>query len=65
MTVTIFFQEALKFCRLFYDVLCYRYYTKIVVDNFAHQIKSEYYGGNISISLEATAMEHFSAPTHI
>ena len=32
-----------------------------VVAGFANQIKSEYYGGNISMSIEGIALEHFSA----
>ena len=31
---------------------------------FAHQIQSEYYGGNLSVSIEGIVLENFSAPTH-
>ena len=36
-------------------------YSERVVDSFSHQIKSEYYGGNISVSIQGIALEHFSA----
>ena len=32
-----------------------------VVASFPHQIQSEYYGGNISVSIEGIALENFSA----
>ena len=31
-----------------------------VVASFAHQIQSEYYDGNISVSIEGISLEHFS-----
>ena len=46
------------------DVLCHRDYAERVVASFAHQIQSEYYSGNISVSIEDIVLEHFSAPTH-
>ena len=33
----------------------------MVVARCANQIKSEYYGGNRSVSIEGIALEHFSA----
>ena len=36
---------------LFQDVLCCRYYVERLVASFANQIKSEYYGVNISVSI--------------
>ena len=47
------------------DVLCHSYYAERLVAIFAHQIQSEYYGGNRYVSIEGIAMEHFIAPTHI
>ena len=32
-----------------------------MVSSFAHQTKSEYYGGNMYVSNEVTELEHFSA----
>ena len=48
---------------LFRDVLCRCDYSDRVVAIFAHQIQSEYYGGNRSFSIEVIALEHFSALT--
>ena len=56
--------EAFKCCSVKQDVLCRRDYAEIVVASFAHQIQYEYYGGNISVSIEGIALEHFSPPTH-
>ena len=56
-------REAFKCCREFQYVLCRHNYSERVVANFAYQIQSEWYGGNIYISIEGIAMEHFSAPT--
>ena len=33
----------------------------MLVDSFANQIQSEYYGGNISVSIEGITLEHLSA----
>ena len=38
-----------------------RDYAERLVSSFANQIQSEYYGGNISVSIEGIALEHFSA----
>ena len=45
----------------FQDVLCRRDYYERLVASFTNQKKSEYYGGNISVSIEGIALEHFSA----
>ena len=44
-------------------VLNHRDYSENVVAIFAHQIQYEYYGGNISVSIEGIVLEHFRAPT--
>ena len=36
-------------------------YAERLVASFAHQIQSEYYGGNISVSIKVIALESFSA----
>ena len=45
-------------------MLCRRDYDGRVVAIFAHQIQSEYYGRNRSVSIEGIALEHFSALLH-
>ena len=52
---------AFKRRELFQDVPCLRDYTEMVVARFDHQKKSEYYGGNRSVSIEGIALEKFSA----
>ena len=52
---------AFKRRELFQDVICCRDYAERVVAIFDNQIKPEYYGGNISLSIECIALEHFSA----
>ena len=42
-------------------MLCRRDYAERVVASFSNQIKSEYYVGNRSVSIEVIALEHFSA----
>ena len=42
-------------------MLCLRDYAKRVVASFSHQIQSEYYGGNISVSIEGIPLEHVIA----
>ena len=54
-------QEAFTSCSDFQDVLCRCDYAERVVASFAHQIRSEYYGGNISVSIEGVSLEQFSA----
>ena len=45
----------------FQDVLCCRDYSERIVASYAHQIQSEYYSGDISVSIDFIALEHFSA----
>ena len=54
-------RTAFKRRELFQDVLCRRDYEERVVASFANKIKSEYYGGNRSVSIEGIALGHFSA----
>ena len=54
-------REAFKGRRNQHDVLCRSYYAEQMVFNFAHQIQSEYYSGNWSISIEGISLDHFSA----
>ena len=54
-------RTAFKRRELFQDVLCRRDYAVRVLESFANQIQSEYYGGNISVYIEGIALEHFSA----
>ena len=54
-------QTSFKQRELFQDGLCCRDYAVRVVASFAHQIQSEYYDGNISVSIEGMPLEHFSA----
>ena len=42
-------------------MLCRRDYSERDVASFTNQIQSEYYGGNISVSIERIVLEHFSA----
>ena len=44
--------EVFKYCADFHNVLCNKDYPERVAASFGHQIKSEYYGGNISVSIE-------------
>ena len=52
---------AFKQRELFHDVLCCRDQADRVVARFANQIKSEYYVGNRSVSIEGITLENFSA----
>ena len=52
---------AFKRRGLFQDVLCHRDYAERVVASFDNKIQLEYYGVNISVSIEGIALEHFSA----
>ena len=56
-------QTAFKCRESFQDVICCRRYAEKVVASLAHLIQSEYYGGNISISIEGITLEHSSALT--
>ena len=53
-------QTAFELRESFQDVLCCHDYAERVVASFAYQIKSEYYGRNISVSIEGIALEHLS-----
>ena len=53
-------QTLFKRHESFQDVLCCHDYSERVVASFAHQIKSEYYGENIFVSIEGIALENFS-----
>ena len=52
---------AFKWCELFQYVLCHCDYAERLVAIFSHQIQPEYYGGNISVSIEGISFEHFSS----
>ena len=54
-------REVFKHCAACQDVLYHRNHAERVVASFLRQIKSEYYGGNISVYIEGGAVEHFSA----
>ena len=53
-------QDEFKRCAVYHSVLCCQYYAEHVVASFSHQIKPEYYCGNISIYIEGIKLEHFS-----
>ena len=55
-------REAFKRRRANQYVLCRREYYERLVASFAHQIKSEYYSGNRSVSNEGIILKNFSAP---
>ena len=52
---------AFKRRELFQDVLCRRDYAERVVASFANQMQSEYYSGNIFVSIEGIVLENLSA----
>ena len=54
-------QTVFKRRKSFQDVLCCRDYAERVAASFFNQIQSEYYGGNISVSIEGIALEHIIA----
>ena len=58
------YHEELEHLSAKQDMLCLCGYAERVVASFSHQIQSEYYGGNIYVSIEGIALEHFIAPTH-
>ena len=53
-------REEFKHCGYFQDVLCFHDYAEQVVASFAHQIQSEYYGGNRTVYIEGIVLENFS-----
>ena len=57
-------REAFNHPCSFQDVLDCCDYSERVVDIFAHQIQSEQYGGNRSVSIEGIALDHLSATTY-
>ena len=57
-------REAFKHHSAKQDVLYCLDYAEILVASVSHQIQSDYYGGNISVSIEGIASEHFHAPMH-
>ena len=54
-------QTMFKRSEQFQDVLCLCDYAERVVAIFVYQIQSEYYGRNISVSIDHIALEHLSA----
>ena len=46
-------------------MLCHGDYSERVVASFSHQTKSEYYGGNLFVSIDGIALENFSKPKQI
>ena len=56
-------RTAFKQRELSQDILCRRDYSERVVASFDNKIKSEYYDGNRSMSIDVIALEYFiSAP---
>ena len=53
-------RTAFKRRKLFQDVPCRCDYSEMVVAIFAHQLQSEYYGGNISMPVKGITLEIFS-----
>ena len=49
-------REAFKRRASYQYLLCHKYYSELVVTIFEHQIQSEYYGGNQSISIEGISL---------
>ena len=58
-------REAFKRRNANQFLLSRRDYYERWLSSSAHQIQSEYYGGNRSVSIEYIVLEHFSARTHI
>ena len=46
-------------------MLCHRDYSESLVARFPHQIKLEYFGGNISVSIEGIELENLSTLTKL
>ena len=53
-------QNAFKRCKYFQDVPCCRDYDDGVVASLPHKIKSELYGENKYVSIDAIVFEHFT-----
>ena len=56
-------RTAFKERELFQYVICCRDFAERAVASFDNKIQSEYYDGNISVSIEGISLEHFSALT--
>ena len=56
-------RESFNHRGYFQDVLCFHYYTDQGVNNFPHEVKYKYHGGNSSVSIAVIALYHFSAST--
>ena len=56
-----FLQNAFIRRKSFQNVLYSRDYAEMVVAGFAHQIQSEYYGGNNSVYIWGISLEYLSA----
>ena len=56
--------ESFKRCRKQHGVLWWSDYKDRIVSIFAHQIKSEYYGGNCYVSIGGIAVDNFSVSNH-
>ena len=54
-------QEKFNSCAAYQDVLCCQDYAEHVLASFAHQIQSEYYGGNKYFYITGIVLEDFSA----
>ena len=54
-------RTAFKRRESFQDVICLCYYAERLVESFANKIQSEYYCGNISVSIEGIELEYFGA----
>ena len=57
-------QTVFKRHKSFQYVLCRLDYANMLVASFANQIQSEYYGGNISVSIEGITLEHLRTLPH-
>ena len=57
-------RTAFKWRELCLDVLCRRDYAEKAVARFSNQIQSEYYGENISVSIEGIFCLHVYNPFH-
>ena len=61
IAVVILCQTAFKCRKSLQDVLCCSDYAERVIAISPHKIQSEYYGGNISVSIEGITLEHFNS----
>ena len=56
-------RELFKRCSANQDVLYHCDYSERVVDDLAHKIQSEYYGGNRSVYIKGIGLDNSIAPT--